>query len=128
MYGCPPSPRTQKDRQHLNNISAVVGNSSLVAATTCETLHKNYHPKVTSPGPELQELDGNTLESKLIGDSSHDGGDGRAIRGKKEPGLWGPDGILAVPHVKMVLVLVCVLEVRDTTQKRHVTIGVSHVG
>lgn len=38
------------------------------------------------------------------------------MQGKTEPGLWGPDGILAVPHVKMVLALVCVLEVRDTMQ------------
>lgn len=30
---------------------------------------------------------------------------------KAERGLWGPDGVLAVPHVKMVLFLVFLVQV-----------------
>lgn len=29
-----------------------------------------------------------------------------------KPGVWGPDGLLAVPNVKTVLLLVCVVQVR----------------
>lgn len=39
-------------------------------------------------------------------------GDGYAMNDKTETGVWGPDGLLAVPHVKMVLSLVCVVQVR----------------
>lgn len=38
--------------------------------------------------------------------------DGYAASVKPEPGVWGSDGLLAVPHVKMVLLLVCVVQVR----------------
>lgn len=68
--------------------------------------------KVGSPGRELQETDNSDRDNKLIVRSKH-GDNIHGVQGKTEPGLWGPDGILAVPHVKMVLVLVCVLEVRD---------------
>lgn len=31
---------------------------------------------------------------------------------QEPPGLWGPDGLLAMAHVKMVLFLVCAIHVR----------------
>ena len=45
-------------------------------------------------------------------------GDNRVLPADKQqepPGLWGPDGLLAVTHVKMILSLVCVIQVRWRT-------------
>lgn len=42
-------------------------------------------------------------------------GDGHTTNEEGDPGLWGPDGILTVPHVKMVLVLAVLVEVRHVT-------------
>lgn len=39
-------------------------------------------------------------------------GDGYVMNNKKDPGVWGPDGLLAVPHVKLVMFLICVVQVR----------------
>ena len=38
-------------------------------------------------------------------------GDGMSVQ--QEPGVWGTDGLLAVPHVKIVLCLGCVVQVRQ---------------
>ncbi|CAM9485595.1 unnamed protein product, partial [Laminaria digitata] len=35
---------------------------------------------------------------------------GYVMNGKKEPGVWGSDGLLAIPHVKMILFLICVVQ------------------
>ena len=38
-------------------------------------------------------------------------GDVHAMNHIKEPGLWGTDGLLAVPNVKMVIFLACLFHV-----------------
>lgn len=69
-----------------------------------------------SPGLELQE----TKSSKEVTKPTGGGGQGgfREMSVTMEPGLWGPDGLLAVPHVKLVLFVVCLLEVRCRSTKQ----------
>lgn len=42
----------------------------------------------------------------------HDKGGVDAMKDRPEAGLWGPDGLLAVPHVKMVIFLACLFQVK----------------
>ncbi|CAN0292739.1 unnamed protein product, partial [Laminaria digitata] len=71
----------------------------------------------SSPGFELRGADrGKYVEPQP---SSYGGGDcygcggggdgdgGDLMKEKEEPGVWGPDGLLAIPNVKMVLFLAC---------------------
>ena len=65
--------------------------------------------RVGSLGLGLQEAGG----SKDV-DTANGGrhGEVHVIHVKVETGLWGPDGLLAVPHVNTVLFLACLLMVR----------------
>lgn len=68
-----------------------------------------------SPGLELQETDISKEVNKTIGGGGQGGF--HEMSETMEPGLWGPDGLLAVPHVKLVLFVVCLLEVRCRSTK-----------
>lgn len=63
---------------------------------------------------ELQGTDG----SEEVDGANRGGGqdDVHVTSEKIEPGLWGPDGLLAVPHVKLVLFIVGLLQVRGRTR------------
>ena len=48
-------------------------------------------------------------------------GDAVAMSDQTRRGLWGPDGLLAQPNVKIILLLVCVVQVRRfRNQDRHI--------
>lgn len=66
------------------------------------------------PDPGPQETDRNRTSrciDKAFGGGHDDDGKSPVGRDKEELSLWGPGGLLAVPHVKLVLFLGCVVQV-----------------
>lgn len=89
--------------------SPEAGGSAYLQATDGNDTEEQSQQSVGLLTLELQEING----SKTVNTTNGNGiGDGYVMKDKKEPGVWGPDGLLAAPHVKMVIFLVCVVQVR----------------
>lgn len=68
----------------------------------------------TRLGLELQGVYSDDKDVNATKDGGGGGGDNEepdATVENEEPGVWGPDGLLALPHVKMVLFLAFVVQV-----------------
>lgn len=70
-----------------------------------------------SPSSGAQETDSrNYVKTKP--DCGHDDGEDDLVEKVKEPGVWGPDGLLAIRHVKMVLFLASAVQVKKSKVER----------
>lgn len=106
------SPDGARDYGSVKGLSNGTGGGSLAyqQITDGSGTEELSQQSVGMPTPKLaQETNGNnTISTTNAGGNSG----GYVMNGKKEPGVWGSDGLLAIPHVKMVLFLVCVVQVR----------------
>lgn len=106
-------PKTLQDNDTGDSRSKSTGKGSLAYQEMVDH-NDREEPSQTSAHSlslELQATGGRT-DAKTGYGGGHNG-DVSVINGNEEPGLWGPDGLLAVPHVKTVLILVCIVEVRE---------------